>query len=179
MSENDLFLEYEKCKAENTELVRQVLALENYIEHILIPTNKITNHILIEPINEYLKKGLNESFKLTDSLNIKLQQSQNEIDKYQDKVYHSTRLIEQLEHEIELLRKVIQLQREGLEYYAATSHWVGVYHADYGELSALLNENDYDFIKVDDNDQYYAGGKRARQALAQVDELLKGEKCIF
>lgn len=135
--------------------------------------NDIHVYVGTKEEKEYLESIIYESENRRSLLEL----SRKELDKYQDKVYHSTRLIEQLEHELELLRKVIQLQREGLEYYAATSHWVGVYHADYGELSALLNENDYDFIKVDDNDQYYAGGKLARYTLKEVDELLKGESC--
>jgi hypothetical protein len=119
MNENDLFLEYEKCKAENTELVRQVLELESYIERILIPTNKITNHILIEPINEHLKKDLNESFKLTDSLNKKLQQSQKEI---------------------ETLRKVVAVQSDALKLADAIMLKNSVYVQDIKEFHNLLKQ---------------------------------------
>lgn len=91
---------------------------------------------------------------------------ENEIDKYQDKVYHSTRLIEQLEHELELLRKVVKLQREGLEMYANSANW---------DLDQLINnDEDVEEINIMNIRTEFAAGKRARQTLKEVDELLKG-----
>lgn len=108
-----------------------------------------------------LKKNLAEYFYRKG-----YEQSQKELDKYQDKVYHSTRLIEQLEHELELLRKVVQLQREGLEKIAAikTLGDINLY-VFYKEL----DKQDLEEMCLDDTEL-------ARYTLKEVDELLKGEK---
>lgn len=63
---------------------------------------------------------------------------------------------------------------DALEYYAAATSWAQVYSNDYGNVSVLLNENDYDWLQVDDIESEYIGGKLARKSLAEFKH--DGEK---
>ena len=124
--------------------------------------NDIHVYVGTKEEKEYLESIIYESENRRSLLEL----SRKELDKYQDKVYHSTRLIEQLEHELELLRKVIQLQREGLEKIAAikTLGDINLY-VFYKEL----DKQDLEEMCLDDTEL-------ARQTLKEVDELLKGER---
>jgi hypothetical protein len=77
--------------------------------------------------------------------------NKNDFDEYIHVIEYSA--YEQAQKEIELLRKVVQLQREGLEEINIGKSKDGI---TYG---------------------MYQAHQIARQTLKQVDELLKGESC--
>lgn len=89
-------------------------------------------------------------------------------DHLEDKVYHSTRLVEELRlGNLELKRK-LEVAKNALEFYGEKDRWKSVKNCE-EESKIRIDAADFD-IEVIETRMVFVGGKQARQALKEIGE---------
>lgn len=78
--------------------------------------------------------------------------------------------------EITLLKKALKIADEAIGFYELHNNWLGINEANPFNLSGLkwirIVEDDAFY---DDKNREYRGGKRAREALKQIEEVMEGK----
>lgn len=138
----------------------------NYIEKVLIPTNKITIHRVLDDKSQYFENRL---FIANDEIT-KLKEEIKELSEYKQ-MYQSIagkanlkHLVESekaLQSENEKLKKSREVLRKALGFYGEEKNLVGSIAGPTGP---------WDYSKVD-----LDRGKKAREALKTANEIMEGE----
>lgn len=85
---------------------------------------------------------------------------------YEQTIYNKNAELAEAQARIEKLQKALEVMRNAVEFYACVTNWDGYDEDDKTSIESEDWDSNEDFTEN-------VGGKRARQALADVEEILK------